>query len=67
MKAKDKPFLSFYETRELVGWPKVSRITMHRYVAAGAFPEPVKLTDGPKPRLVWARKDLEAWLHRNVL
>ena len=51
-----------YRFHDLVHMGIVSnRTTLHRWIKAGRFPKPVKLTE---LTVAWRRRDIEAWLEQ---
>lgn len=51
--------MQLYSERHLVQQIQVSRSTIRRWIAAGDFPQPIKL--GPR-RVAWRESDVSAWL-----
>ena len=46
------------DLKEVAEYLRVTTRTVHRWVATGHFPAPVRLGNGPKARLRWHREDI---------
>jgi predicted DNA-binding transcriptional regulator AlpA len=44
----------------------VTTRTIDRWTSTGQFPAPLRLGNGPKPRVRWRRADVEAWLEQQA-
>ncbi len=48
--------------RDLLPRIGLKRTSVYKLVAQGKFPQPVKLTDGPRGPVAWKLSDIEAWI-----
>ena len=55
--------LRFVSVKEVVRRTSLSRATVYRLVAAGAFPEPVTLTGA---RTAWVEAEVTAWMQARL-
>jgi predicted DNA-binding transcriptional regulator AlpA len=62
MSTADVQFLRFEDVAGMFPTP-ISRTTMRRWVATGAFPSPVHL--GSTRSIFWRKADVEAWLAKS--
>jgi prophage regulatory protein len=54
-----RPFDPLISVRDVQRLTTLSRATIYRFIRAGRFPEPVKLS--PRGRVAWRSSDVAAW------